>query len=183
MNIFSIFGNYIYRFVILVVMCTLLYSCGTVPGDYKSTTPEFDMALFFNGKLKAYGMVQDRSGKVIRRFHADLTGTWQGDKGRLEEDFWYDDGATQKRVWNLTKHPDNHYSGTADDVVGVATGHSQGFAFNWHYTLTIDVNDTAWDISLDDWMYQLNESRIINRTSMTKWGFKVGEITLIIEKL
>ncbi|MGB2517319.1 MAG: DUF3833 family protein, partial [Pseudomonadales bacterium] len=37
--------------------------------------------------------------------------------------------------------------------------------------------------NLDDWMYQLNDSRIINRTIMTKWGFKVGEITLIIEKL
>ncbi|MDP6165882.1 MAG: DUF3833 family protein [Gammaproteobacteria bacterium] len=32
-------------------------------------------------------------------------------------------------------------------------------------------------------MYQINESLIMNRTIMTKWGFKVGEITLIIEKL
>jgi hypothetical protein len=65
----------------------------------------------------------------------------------------------------------------------VATGQSAGYAFNWHYTLAIDVNGKTWNINLDDWMYQLNDSRIINRTIMTKWGFKVGEITLIIEKL
>jgi len=36
---------------------------------------------------------------------------------------------------------------------------------------------------LNDWIYQLDESRLINQTEMTKWGFNVGQITLIIEKL
>ena len=183
MNTLLLLSKYLYRLGLLLAVCTLINGCGAVPSDYQSTTPEFDMAEFFNGKLKAYGMVQNRSGKVIRRFYADLTGTWQGDKGRLEEDFWYADKETQRRVWILNKHPENRYSGTADDVVGVASGQSEGFAFNWHYTMAIDVDDTTWDISLDDWMYQINDSRIINRTTMTKWGFKVGEITLIIEKL
>ena len=36
---------------------------------------------------------------------------------------------------------------------------------------------------LNDWIYQLDESRLINQTEMTKWGFKVGQITLVIEKI
>ena len=70
----------------------------------------------------------------------------------------------------------------ADDVIGTATGQAHGFAFNWHYTLAVKVDGEIWNIDLNDWIYQLNETRLINRTEMTKWGFKVGEITLIIEK-
>ncbi len=71
----------------------------------------------------------------------------------------------------------------ASDSVGEATGESQGFAFNWRYTLAIEVDGTTWDIDLNDWIYQLDDSRLINQTEMTKWGFNVGQITLIIEKI
>jgi len=167
---------------VFIFMLPILSSCSTTITEYSHTTPKFDMATFFNGPLTAYGMVQDRSGKVIRRFEADLVGSWQGGVGILEEDFLYDDGEEQRRVWYLKKHDGQYYSGTADDVVGSASGQAQGFAFNWHYTMAINVDDKVWNIDLDDWIYQLNETRLINRTVMTKWGFKVGEITLIIEK-
>lgn len=160
----------------------VLMGCASNITEYNQTEPKFDMTTFFDGKLSAYGMVQDRSGKVIRRFEADLVGRWQGDTGVLEEDFLYDDGEEQRRVWHLKKHDGQFYSGTADDVVGLASGQAQGFAFNWHYTLAINVDGKVWNIDLDDWIYQLNETRLMNRTVMTKWGFKVGEITLIIEK-
>ena len=141
------------------------------------------MQSFFNGKLRAYGMVQDRSGKVIRRFHADLLGSWKDKNGTLEEDFYYADGETQRRVWSLSQQDDGSYIGTASDVKQQAHGRAQGFAFNWHYTLALEVDGKIWDIDLNDWLYLLDNSRLINRTEMSKWGFKVGEITLIIEKI
>lgn len=183
MTIFNYFIHHCSRLFGAIFVCFLLVGCSTNISDYQSTTPTFDMKTFFDGKLAAYGMVQNRNGKVIRRFRADLIGSWEGNKGLLEEDFFYDDGETQRRVWNLVKHGDNNYSGVASDTVGEATGQSQGFAFNWRYTLAIDVDGTTWDIDLNDWIYQLDESRLINQTEMTKWGFNVGQITLIIEKL
>lgn len=160
----------------------LLGGCSSNLSDYASSQPEFDMQSFFNGKLNAYGMVQDRSGKVIRRFHANLIGRWEGNDGILEEDFYYADGETQRRVWSLRKQNDGSYTGTASDVTRQALGSSQGFAFNWKYTLAIDVDGETWNIDLNDWLYQLDSSRLINRAEMRKWGFKVGEITLVIEK-
>lgn len=164
------------------VAIILLGGCSSNLSDYTSSQPEFDMQSFFNGKLNAYGMVQDRSGKVIRRFHANLIGRWEGNDGILEEDFYYADGETQRRVWSLKKQNDGSYTGTASDVTRKAFGSSQGFAFNWKYTLAIDVDGETWDIDLNDWLYQLDSSRLINRAEMRKWGFKVGEITLVIEK-
>ena len=74
------------------LLIPLLMSCTSNITQYSQTTPQFDMATFFNGELSAYGMVQDRSGKVIRRFEAELLGTWNDERGILEEDFLYDDG-------------------------------------------------------------------------------------------
>ena len=181
MNIFQSLSK-LYPVILVVSAITMLSGCNSTLSDYTSTAPTFDMKSFFDGELNAYGMVQDRSGKVIRRFSADLVGTWQGDNGTLEEDFYYDDGETQRRVWLLTQHSDGSYSGTASDVIGSAFGRSQGFAFNWHYILAIEVDGKVWNISLNDWLYQLDDHRLINRTQMTKWGFNVGEITLVIEK-
>ncbi len=160
----------------------LLAGCATPVSYYKNTSPELKLEEFFNGKLTAYGMVQSRSGKVLRRFRVDMVGSWEGNKGVLDEKFYYDDGEEQQRTWYLEKHDNGMYGGTAGDVVKPAKGATSGYALNWHYTVAIPVDGENWDIDFDDWMYQLDENRLINRAQMKKWGFKVGEVTLWIEK-
>lgn len=159
-----------------------LMSCSSDISDYANTSPRFALEEYFNGELTAHGMVQDRSGKVLRRFTVAMVGTWQGNKGTLEEDFVYDDGEQQRRVWHIEKRADGHYTGTAADVVVPAKGQTQGFALNWRYTLAVPVEGKVWHINFNDWMYQLDEKRVINRAEMTKFGFKVGEVTLWIER-
>jgi hypothetical protein len=170
------------RWLWLPFLVLVLGGCGTSLKNYHNTEPRFQLEEFFVGDLTAYGMVQDRSGTVLRRFRVDMTATWQGNKGVLDELFYYDDGEQQRRVWYLTKNPDGSYSGNADDVVVPARGSTSGFALNWHYTLEIPVDGSTWEIHFDDWMYLLDENRLINRAEMTKWGFRVGEVILWIEK-
>ena len=51
-----------------------LAGCATVtPQDYSRETPVLDLKEYFNGKVDAWGMVQDRSGKVVKRI-AQQTG-------------------------------------------------------------------------------------------------------------
>ena len=159
-----------------------LMSCSSGIKDYANTNPSFALDEYFNGELTAHGMVQNRSGKVLRRFTVAMLGTWQGNKGTLEEDFVYDDGELQRRVWHIEKTADGHYTGTAADVVVPAKGQTQGFALNWRYTLAVPVDGKVWDINFNDWMYQLDDKRVLNRAEMTKFGFKVGEVTLWIER-
>ena len=166
-----------------VIACVLLITaCSTPLSYYSKSTPELKMEEFYNGRLTAYGMVQNRGGKVLRRFRVDMLGTWQGNKGTLQESFYYDDGEQEQRTWYLEKLPDGQYRGAADDVVKPALGETSGYALNWRYTLSIPVNGDTWDIDFDDWMYLLDEKRLINRAEMNKWGLKVGEVTLWIEK-
>lgn len=170
--------------ILLLGLTFMLTSgCSHQIQQYSGTTPELKLEQFFNGPLEAHGMVQDRNGKVLRRFYVEMNGQWEGNKGTLEEFFTYDDGEKQTRIWHLEKTADNQYIGTADDVAKDAVGSTQGFALNWQYSLNIPVDGKTWAINFDDWMYLLDEQNLINRATMKKWGFSVGEVTLLIKKL
>ena len=63
-------------------------------------------------------MVQDRSGKQIRRFHVEIAGDVIGDTLTLNEHFVYDDGEKQQRVWHIRRVGSDRYEGTAGDIDG-----------------------------------------------------------------
>jgi hypothetical protein len=161
----------------------LLSACSVNVQDYRETAPALDLRSFLQGDLRAYGMLQDRSGRMTRRFTATLHGTWQGDSGTLEEQFLFDDGEQQERIWKLEHLGNGRYSGTAGDVVGVAEGEIAGSVFQWNYQLDVPWQDDSIVVTLDDWLYLVDERHLINKTKLTKFGFRVGELTLVIEKL
>ena len=67
------------------LIALLTTSCTSVRlSDYADQKPHFDMQEYFNGRVVAYGIVQDRSGKVIRRMTVDMQCSWQGDTGTLD---------------------------------------------------------------------------------------------------
>ena len=162
----------------------LLTACGTISvDDYRDEKPAFVLERFFTGRLVAKGALYDRSGAVTRRFTADIVGTVQGDSVRLDEVFQWADGERQTRTWQLTKTGENTFRGTAGDVVGTALGRGAGNAFNWNYVLRIQNGGGEVDVRMDDWIYQIDESTVLNRTDMTFYGLHVGEVVLVIEKL
>ncbi len=150
--------------------------------NYKDEKPIMDIKEYFNGPLKAWGIVQDWRGNVVTRFDIDMVGKWDGNNGTLDESFKYYNGKTQKRMWYITKVNDQYYTGTADDVIDKATGNIQGNAINWHYVIVLDVDDKKYNVKFDDWMWQMNDGVVINRTYMRKFGIKVGEITIFMKK-
>ena len=169
---------------VLLCIATLLTSCGTTmtPSEYASETPALDLQTYFNGTVDAWGMFQDRSGKVIKRFKVVIHCSWQGDNGTLDEDFSYSDGTKQKRVWTLKKMADGKYIGTADDVVGEAKGQVGGNALNWKYVLALPVDGKVYNVNFDDWMYLMDDQVMLNRAVMSKFGFRLGEVTLSFHK-
>ncbi len=166
---------------ILVLFSSLLVGCSHGLEDYKQGNPKLDLQQFFNGTLKVKGIVQDYSGLVTRRFDADIKAAWQGNLGILDETFYFNNGEISHRCWRLTKDGDK-YSGTAGDVVGVAKGRTSGNALNWEYQLVVPIDGSEYTITLDDWLFLLDEDYLINKTEMRYWGVTVGEITLFIEK-
>lgn len=161
----------------------LLTGCASVDvADYRAEQPTLDLRQYFNGDLNAWGMFQDRSGKVVKRFHVAMKASWQGDVGTLDEDFTYADGSKQKRVWTLTRQPDGSYIGRADDVVGEARGEVAGNALRWRYVLALPVDGKVYHVNFDDWMYLIDDKVMLNRSFMSKFGIELGQVTLSFTK-
>lgn len=169
-------------FTLALPFLLLLPGCASNVKDYQNETPKLALDQFFSGRLVAHGMVQNFSGRVTRRFTADIVAHWDGNTGTLDEQFVFSDGEHQSRCWTLKKQG-QRYTGFAADVVGQAEGEARGNALNWRYTLQIPVNGKVWNIDLDDWLYLIDENNLLNRTRMKKFGLPVGELTLHIRKV
>jgi len=152
--------------------------------DYQNKSPELKIENYFQGKSKAWGVFQDRFGKVRRRFVVDIQGDWDAENKVLilTEDFQYDDGATEQRVWTITKTGKNSYNGVADGVVGIAEGESSGNAFNFRYTFDLPVEGKTWRVTFDDWMYLQDENILFNKATIRRWGFRLGEVYIFFDK-
>lgn len=155
---------------------------GPTPADYAAERPRLDLKTYFDGPLTAYGVFTDRSGKVARRFTVEMTGSWTGNQGVLDEHFTYSDGTTERRIWRLTDLGGGRWEGRADDVVGSATGVAAGNALNWRYTLALVVDGRSWHVQFDDWMYLMDDKVMLNKAVMSKFGIRLGEVTLAFVK-
>ena len=166
-----------------LLLAVALGGCAApAPSDYAAERPVLSLQRYFNGRLEAHGMFQDRSGKVVKRFVVQMDCRWNGDTGVLDEAFVYSDGSTGRRVWTLQALPDGRFTGTADDVVGVAHGEQRGNAFHWNYTLRQPVGDSVYEVQMDDWMYLVDERVMLNRAEMRKFGITLGAVTLSFAK-
>ena len=170
------------RIITVLMLVLFIVSCTTKISDYSNGKNEFDLKKYFDGSVIARGIIQDYSGKVTRRFCVDIQGSWQNNVGTLAETFYFDDGEVSYRNWQLTKQADTSFIGTAEDVVGEAIGVHQGFAFQLTYQLLLEVDGETYQVSMDDWMYQLDEFRVMNKTAMHKFGVKVADVTLFFDK-
>lgn len=161
----------------------MLSGCSGIKGaQYAHVKPAFDLRTYFTGPITAWGIVQDRSGNIVKRFDIKMVGTWVGDTGTLVEDFDYYDGTTQRRIWTITDLGNGQYTGRADDILNTARGTGYGNAARWQYVMDVPVNGTTYRIRFDDWMWLMRDDVLINRSYMKKFGITVGEITIFMKK-
>ena len=169
--------------LICILSLGMLTACSTTDvNQYAQQKPVLDMQQYFNGTIDAWGMFQDRSGDVIKRFTVVMHCSWKDGVGTLDEDFTYSDGTKQKRIWTLKKNASGQYIGTADDVVGEAIGTTAGNALNWKYVLALPVDGKIYHVNFDDWMFLMDDKVMLNRAVMSKFGFRLGEVTLSFSK-
>jgi len=160
----------------------VLAGCAT-PGveAYRAEKPQLDIRDYFNGTVDGWGMVQDRSGKVLRRFHVVIVSSWSGDAGTLDETFDWSDGKKEKRVWTIVKSGER-YTGRAADVVGSAAGEAAGNALRWVYVLKLPADQGGHEVDVDDWMYLVDDDTMLNRSTIKKFGIRFAEITIAFRK-
>jgi hypothetical protein len=170
--------------IVIAIVVTALSGCGSLSVSvYKDEKPKLTIEEYFSGDLEAIGIVSDRSGRVLKRFVCAMKGSWNGNELILDEDFQWSDNTHQKRVWRLTKTSPNTFVGTAGDVVGEAQVEVAGNAMHLVYTLEVPMDGSTTRLHVDDWLYLVTDTAMINHSKLTKFGLDAAEVVLSIRKI
>ena len=66
--------------ILLIIFAQFITSCSSdssmKPEDFKDKKPRLIIEEYLAGEVKAWGILQNRSGKVTRQFSATLNGKW-----------------------------------------------------------------------------------------------------------
>lgn len=175
--------------IILIFAFAFLAACTGKPSfdDAPLSNKKLNLEDFFDGDLVAYGQFQDILGTVRRSFVVTIKGDWDGETLRLQEDFVYEDGATEQRIWSLQKTGDDTWEGTAPVVIGTAKGVEQDNRFNWQYEIDLPIPSAdgsveTMRVTFDDWMWLLTDDRLFNRAYVKRYGVDIGDVSISFEK-
>jgi hypothetical protein len=168
------------QFAATLLLAIPLFAAGCAgglrPESFAGAEPRFDPLQFFDGPTRSWGVIESRSGQPKSRFRTEMMGRREGEDLVITQDFTFEDGHRQQRVWRVHRVDDHHYDATANDVVGVSHGLAYGNTFRWEYTVASRNRLTQLRYQL--WMYlQADGETLINRVRVTKLGLTLAETT------
>ena len=149
--------------------------------DYADSPGEaFDLRTHLNGPMICEGVIYGPLGRVKARFWGEFSSSWTGNKGVMNEIFYYDDGSTVKRAWHMTLGNDGKIKATADDVVGTGEGMQCGNAVHIKYRYRLPEDAGSHVLDVVDWLYLAPNGTIVNRSQFRKFGIKMAELIATI---
>ena len=131
---------------------------------------------FFSGDLTASGMFIDRFGNIQKRFSATVLCEPANDGFVLNEHFTFDDGKTETRIWHISRQSQNQYIGKTDDVKDKAKGTLTEIGLLWRYDFYLDLFGKRVLVNFNDKMIMQSSDVVLNHATITKFGFKLGEL-------
>jgi len=137
---------------------------------------------FLLGRSRAEGVFQDFTGRIRRRFAISLEGRMDDGALVLSEDFLFDDGATEHRVWRITPAAGDAYSANADDMIGEARGAVSGGVLRWSYLFSLKLGARRMRVRFHDTFIQTADDTLLNVARVTKFGFELGRSTIIFRR-
>ena len=163
-----------------LAVVALLAACSEPLGveKFASTGPDFDPVRFWTGHTRSWGVLENRSGEPTSIVQTDCVGDAEGADGlHMRQRLTLDDGTVQNRDWHMRRLAGGQYEATANDMVGTASGTAAGRAFHWSWVLALKPGDSLHDVTMDQWMYLMDDGAMVNRTTIRKLGVILAEVT------
>lgn len=160
-----------------------LAACVTRPPlPAETARPAFAIERDLVGKTTAVGEFSAING-VKRRFTATLNGVMEGQTLVLREEFAYADGERDVKTWRLTPLGGGEWRGTREDVVGEARGFVDGDAFRLEYLIDLpQKGKKPMRLRFKDVLVRTASGAVLNKAIVSKYGFPVGRVELLIER-
>jgi len=73
--------------------------------QFEKNEPKLVLEQFFDGRLKGWGIVQDRRGRPQRRVTVEAEGVWDRSSKilALKESWTFDDGQVDRLTWTIRR--------------------------------------------------------------------------------
>ncbi len=162
------------------VVVLLALSCCAPPlpiAGFAQTGPEFDPVTFFTGHATSWGVLENRGGAPTGIVTTDCQGTAEGTDGLHMIQHVVVDGKDTPRDWHMRRTGPHTFEATANDMVGTAHGEAQGRVFHWSWVLATKPGNGLRNVLMDQWMSYEDNGSMVNRTSISKLGFVLAEVT------
>ena len=168
------------RTALLLFASLALSGCGKpLPVDhFAGTAPQFDPIAFWTGHHRSWGVLENRSGGPTDTVVTDCIGTAAPDGSlHMAQTLTLGDGTITHRDWHLSRTGPGTYTATANDMVGEALGQASGRVFHWRWTLALSPGNALKNVTMDQWMYLMDGGSMMNRTTISKFGITVAEVS------
>ena len=142
----------------------------------------FDFLRYFEGRTRGHGLFEDRFGRVRAKFNVEMVGTWKGTAFVLDEHFVYDSGDQETRCWIVHHGEGRTFRATCEGAASDAIGRNLPGMVEMRYRFQLPVRGRRITFDFLDRLFDLGEGRALNRVRVSKWGLRVGELTLMFQK-
>lgn len=142
-----------------------------------------ELTTFLEGRTRAWGVFEDRFGRVRRRLAVDMVGRWEGGEFVLDERFEYDGDAVETRTWRVVPLGPGRFRAFCPDCVGEAIGECGPDRIRMSYRFRLKLESREIVVAFDDRLYRIGDTFAVNRATMSKWGVKLGDLSLFFQKL
>lgn len=155
-----------------------------MPQDVNPAALEpFEITTFLLGRTRAWGVFEDRFGRLRRRFTVELNGHWQNDMFCLDETFMFDTGDVEERKWLVRPQGNGKFVATCDDCIGELRGTTEPNVLRMRYKFRLDIGSTVINVDFDDRIYRMGAHTAVNRATMRKFGIRLGDLSLFFRKV
>ncbi len=144
--------------------------------------PAFVPEDYFAGETRAWGIFEDRFGRLRRDFQVAIQGRWDGRTLTLDEHVSFSDGERDRRVWRLTRQAEGRYLAACDEVEGEVPLRVAGNALNFSYRIALSIGGRRVRVRFDDWMFLLPGGVLVNRARVYKAGLRLGEASIFFAR-
>ncbi len=168
----------------LVAAMMGLAACGSRPAieTYAETKPVIDLDLLASG-ARAWGVIEDLDGRLVRRMTAEITATdWRDGVLSLTENVTFDDGEQIQRTWTWRKLGPGRLIGTANGVYGEVEAVFAGSVLRKRFDADTRLPDGRMErVTFEDEFYRIDETTLICRSFMSIAGIPIAEASVTIQ--
>tara|TARA_A100001011_G_scaffold379080_1_gene444645 strand:- start:2106 stop:2582 length:477 start_codon:yes stop_codon:yes gene_type:complete len=145
--------------------------------------PSLSFAHYFSGEIEALGhMIFFYPKKRIKNAKIKFYGTYSKNILTLKEDY-QDNEDKILRKWVFEKVNNNYYLGKEKNVIGNVIVKSESNYLMMNYKFKTNYKAIKFIVSVQDYMYQIDEIYLINKTKIYKFGIVIAESIMLYKKL